>query len=338
MTLSELKAVNWDNGNVRLIDQTLLPGKLDHIITSDFRVLIEAIKRLQVRGAPAIGITAAYAVVLAAKEGVDNQKKNMGNWLKDSMVMIGASRPTARNLFFALERMKKVISDSNNNSGVEIYNSLLKEANVIFSEDEEMCRKIGANGAELIQDGDGIITHCNTGMLVTAGQGTALGVVYTAHKQGKNVHVYADETRPLLQGARLTTWECINYDIPVTLLCDNAAASLVISGKVNCAIVGADRIAANGDTANKIGTYGLALICKAHDIPFYVAAPYSTFDFGITSGKEIPIEERKPLEIVKVLGTPIAPQEVNAYNPAFDVTPAELITAIITEEGVYRFP
>ncbi|MCP4723748.1 MAG: S-methyl-5-thioribose-1-phosphate isomerase [bacterium] len=333
-----MKAIEWMEGSVRFIDQTELPGKLEYIVTTDYRVLIEAIKMLRVRGAPLIGITAAYAAVLAAKEGMETGVKDPLVWTAKAIKEIGESRPTARNLFFALERMKKVIDDNGSETIGKIYELMVSAAMDIEKEDEKMCLMMGEYGSELIKDGFGIITHCNTGMLVTAGQGTALGVVYHASRQNKKLHVYADETRPLLQGARLTTWECRNYGIPVTLICDNAAATVVRQGKVNCAIVGADRIAANGDTANKIGTYNLALICKAHNVPFYVAAPYSTFDFSLKTGNEIPIEERKPDEIVKINMGRIAPEGIDAYNPAFDVTPAELISAIITEEGVFKQP
>ncbi|MFC1564069.1 S-methyl-5-thioribose-1-phosphate isomerase [candidate division KSB1 bacterium] len=338
MTENELKAVHWLDGSVKFIDQTLLPVKLDYIVTKDYRVLIEAIKMLRVRGAPLIGITAAYAVVLAAGEGIENNEPDLKSRILSAIKEIGGSRPTARNLFFALEKMKKTLEEGNSESNEQIYNLLVSTAVSIDKEDAEMCVKMGEYGSGLIGDGYGVITHCNTGMLVTAGHGTALGVIYYASRQNKKIHVYADETRPLLQGARLTTWECLNYGIPVTLICDNAAASVIRQGKVNCAIVGADRIASNGDTANKIGTYSLALVCKAHNIPFYVAAPYSTFDFSLKTGDEIPIEERNPGEIVKINKGWIAPESVDAYNPAFDVTPAELITAIITEVGVFKPP
>ncbi len=338
MEEKRLRAIEWMDGSVKFIDQTELPNKLDYVETTDYRVLIEAIKMLRVRGAPLIGITAAYAVVTAVREAIDTKVSDPLNWTMKAIREIGASRPTARNLFFALERMKEAVESKGAGEMEKLFDIVLSIAQDIEKEDEEMCLKMGEHGSSLIEDGFGIITHCNTGMLVTAGQGTALGVVYHASRQNKKLHVYADETRPLLQGARLTTWECKNYGIHVTLICDNAAATVVRQGKVNCAIVGADRIASNGDTANKIGTYNLALICKAHNVPFYVAAPYSTFDFSLKSGDEIPIEERKPEEIVKINKGWIAPEGIDAYNPAFDVTPAELISAIITEEGVFKPP
>jgi len=332
------KALYWENGKVRFIDQTALPLKLEYITTDNYRDVVNAVKTLQIRGAPLIGIAAAYAVVLGAQEGIAEHYEDFGNWLSNVCDDIESARPTAKNLFFALDKMRNILRQNNDLDNNEIVKMLSAQAGELRKEDEEMCEKIGSYGAELINDGDGIITHCNTGMLVTAGIGTALGVLFYAAKQGKRIHVYADETRPLLQGARLTTWECINNSVPVTLICDGAAAAVIRQKRVQCAIVGADRIAANGDVANKIGTYSLAVNCKIHGIPFYVAAPYSTFDMSINSGDEIPIEERSSQEVTHPFDKQIAPDTVSVYNPAFDVTPAPLISAIITEAGVFRPP
>jgi len=332
------KAIFWNGSTVSFIDQTALPVKLEYIETEDYRVVIKAIKSLQIRGAPLIGIAAAYGAVLGAQEGAKLPAEAFAPWITTVLDEIEAARPTAKNLFFAIEKMRKLFENNNSDNGDLIRDKFLECAEELRHEDEIMCEKIGEYGAELINDGDGIITHCNTGMLVTAGIGTALGVVFTAAAQGKKVHVFADETRPLLQGARLTTWECKNNDIPVTLLCDGAAASVIRKNMVQCAIVGADRIAANGDTANKIGTYSLAVQCKEHGIPFYVAAPYSTFDFSIQSGDDIPIEERNAGEITHPNNVQIAPDGISVYNPAFDVTPASFISAIITDAGVFRYP
>ncbi|KPK95017.1 methylthioribose-1-phosphate isomerase, partial [bacterium SM23_31] len=239
---------------------------------------------------------------------------------------------------FAIEQMKEILNRYDSSDATQIKQEFLAEADRLYHEDADLCRRIGEFGAELIKDGASVITHCNTGMLVTAGIGTALGVIFTAVAQGKKIHVYADETRPLLQGARLTTWECMNRGVPVTLICDGAAADVLRRGKANCGIVGADRIAANGDVANKIGTYSLAVNCRAHNVPFYVAAPYSTFDFSINSGDEIPIEERSSAEVTKPFGVIIAPEGIPVFNPAFDLTPAEFVTAFITDAGIFRPP
>ena len=332
------KALEWVDGSLRYIDQESLPGKLQYIETGNYRNVIDAIKRLKIRGAPAIGIAAAFASVLAAKEGASNTGNNFVLWLENVLSEIEQARPTARNLSFAIGQMRKILQNYDGKGKTKIVEAFLTEAKRIYDEDTELCIKIGKFGAELIEDGYNIITHCNTGMLVTAGIGTALGVIYYAKEQGKKVHVYADETRPLLQGARLTTWECMNLGIPVTLICDGAAADVLRRKKIGCAIVGADRIAGNGDVANKIGTYSLAVNCKEHSVPFYVAAPYSTFDFSLDSGSDIPIEIRDGKEVSTLLGNAIAPENVDVYNPAFDITPAELISGIITDAGVFRYP
>jgi len=312
--------------------------RLTGIKTRDYGTIIHARKTLEMRGAPLIGIAAAYAAVLAAQEGASAGSDNIVTWMESALTEIASARPTAKNLAFAVNRMRRILHENSDAEGSVLKDLFLLEARNIDDEDRMMCDKIGAFGAELLHDGDGIITHCNTGMLVTGGIGTALGIIFTAARQGKRVRVYADETRPLLQGARLTTWECVRENIPVTLICDGAAAAVMKKGSVQCAIVGADRIAANGDTANKIGTYSLAVNCSAHRIPFYVAAPYSTFDLSIKSGMDIPIEERCAGEITHIQGNRIAPGGISVYNPAFDITPASLISAIITDAGVFTPP
>jgi len=317
-----IETITWKNNAVRIIDQTKLPHKLVYINCRDVKTLVSAIKKLKVRGAPALGVAGAFGVVL----GVRN--------IKNSIKQIAASRPTAVNLFWALERMEKVAATHRNKSVKDLKKILLKEAFKIQEEDKKTCRAMALHGAELIKSGDSILTHCNAGALATADYGTALGVLYKAKEQGKKIKVYADETRPLLQGARLTVWELMRNGIDTTLICDNMSASLMAQGKVDKIFVGADRIAANGDTANKIGTYSLAVLAKYHKIPFYVVAPCSTIDFKIKTGKEIPIEERDADEVKSFGGAQTAQKNAKAWNPAFDVTPRQLITAIITEKGV----
>ncbi len=314
------KCIEWvgdAKGFLRLIDQTQLPGKLAFRDCRTVEDVWEAIKSLSVRGAPAIGIAAAYGVVI----GVGN-----GTPLSEVAGYLRTSRPTAVNLFWALDRMERV-------SGPD---GLMDEARAIHEEDRRMCHAIGRAGADLIRDGFGVLTHCNTGGLATAEYGTALSVMFTAADQGRRFRVFADETRPLLQGARLTTWELQQAGIDVTLICDSMAAQVMKEGRIQLVIVGADRIAANGDAANKIGTYGVALLAKAHDIPFYVAAPSSTFDLSLPNGDGIPIEQRDPREVTHGFGRQTAPDGVAVYNPAFDVTPARLIAGLITEKGIIQ--
>jgi methylthioribose-1-phosphate isomerase len=323
-------------GHLRLIDQTLLPAQVAYRECRTVEEAWEAIRSLRVRGAPAIGIAAAYGVVLGMQPGQATR------WSGDPLPRLHevanhlrTSRPTAVNLFWALERMERRAAALWPIVGpIEWLRLLLQEARAIEREDEAMCRAIGRVGAELIEPGQGVLTHCNAGGLATADYGTALAVLFTAAEQGKPIHVYADETRPLLQGARLTTWELLQRGIDVTLICDSMAAHVMKEGRVQLVIVGADRIAANGDTANKIGTYGVALAARAHGIPFYVAAPSSTFDLSLTNGSQIPIEERDPREVTHGFGRATAPEGVKVYNPAFDVTPARLIAGIITEKGL----
>lgn len=320
-------------GHVRIIDQTLLPTNLEYRDCHTVEQVWEAIKLLRVRGAPAIGVAAAMGVVVGVQRHTG--AATFAHRLHEVSDYLRTSRPTAVNLFWAIDRVLRRIESRLHNSPPEILaRLLLEEALTIETEDRAMCLAIGLAGASLIGEGQGVLTHCNAGGLATAAYGTALAVMYAAAEQGKRFSVYADETRPLLQGARLTTWELMQADIDVTLICDNMAAQVMREGRVQLVIVGADRIAANGDTANKIGTYGVAVLAKAHRIPFYVAAPSSTFDLSIRDGSAIPIEQRDPREITHAFGKATAPDGVRVYNPAFDVTPAELIAGIITEKGV----
>jgi methylthioribose-1-phosphate isomerase len=297
----------------------------------------EAIRTLRVRGAPAIGIAAAFGVVIGLQKRRDDSATALADRLREVVEYLRTSRPTAVNLFWALDRMERVARTHLPTLAVSrLMERLWREALTIEHEDREMCRAIGRVGAELLEAGQGVLTHCNAGGLATADFGTALAVLFTAAEQGKTIHVYADETRPLLQGARLTTWELLQRNIDVTLICDSMAAQVMKEGRVQLVIVGADRIAANGDTANKIGTYGVALLARAHGIPFYVAAPSSTFDLALATGAAIPIEQRDPREVTHGFGRPTAPEGVKVYNPAFDVTPAALIAGIITEKGLIR--
>jgi methylthioribose-1-phosphate isomerase len=327
-------------GFTRLIDQTRLPTEYVEIDCRDVPAVWEAIKSLRVRGAPAIGVAAAYGAVIGARVQGTEDVAAIRRALAEATAFLRTSRPTAVNLFWALDRMDAVAAAAANrdtpSDGRVLLERLLAEARRIDEADRAMCRAIGRHGAVLVQPGHGILTHCNAGGLATADYGTALAVIFAAHEQSIPVRVFADETRPLLQGARLTAWELQRRGIPVTVICDNMAAQVMKEGKVQMVVVGADRIAANGDTANKIGTYGVALLAKAHGIPFYVAAPSSTFDRSISDGSAIPIEQRDPREVTHGFGRQTAPEGVDVYNPAFDVTPAELIAAIITEKGVIR--
>lgn len=327
------ETLHWENGALRIIDQTLLPGETRYIELSTAEAVWEAIKSLRVRGAPAIGVCAAYGVLvgLRGKEPMDAAA------VQAVADYLATSRPTAVNLFWALDRMRATADGAADNPEA-LWARLEQEAVAIHEEDRDLCYRIGEAGAALVESGDGILTHCNAGSLATSYHGTALSVMYRAHEQGKEIHVYADETRPLLQGARLTAWELMQAGVDVTLICDNMAAQVMREGRIQRVVVGADRIAANGDAANKIGTYGVACLAKAHGIPFYVAAPYSTFDLSLASGAEIPIEQRAPEEVTHGFGAATAPDGVKVYNPAFDVTPAELITAIITERGIIHAP
>ena len=332
------RTVQWIGalpGHVRLIDQTLLPGRVEYRDCQTVEEVWQAIRNLCVRGAPAIGVAAALGLVVGVQMHTD--AATYAQRLREVADYLRTTRPTAVNLFWALERLeKKVHPLLEQASPGTLTQILLTEALAIEEEDRAMCRAIGGFGAELVQEGQGILTHCNAGGLATAEYGTALAVMYTALQQGKTFHVFADETRPLLQGARLTAWELQYAGVDVTLICDNMAAHVMKEGRVHLVIVGADRIAANGDTANKIGTYGVALLARAHGIPFYVAAPSSTFDLSLPTGDGIPIEQRDPREVTHGFGRATAPEGVRVYNPAFDVTPHPLITGIITEKGLIR--
>ncbi|MBN1909409.1 MAG: S-methyl-5-thioribose-1-phosphate isomerase [Pirellulales bacterium] len=335
--IDTLRWAGQADGHLELIDQTLLPVELTEIACRDIETVWEAIKMLRVRGAPAIGIAAAYGVCVGMKTAADANEETFFTRLAEVTDYLAGSRPTAVNLFWALDRMKaKAQSLRGQQSPGEILAALLDEARAIHEEDRRMCRAMGRHGATLLEDGQGVLTHCNAGGLATADYGTALGVIFAAVESGKRLKVYADETRPLLQGARLTAWELKQRGIDVTVICDSMAAQVMREGRVQAVITGADRIAANGDAANKIGTYGLAVVAAAHKIPFYVAAPSSTFDLSLPEGGAIPIEQRDPREITHGFGRQTAPEGVNVYNPAFDVTPARLIEALICEHGLIR--
>ncbi|MDP6778196.1 MAG: S-methyl-5-thioribose-1-phosphate isomerase [Candidatus Latescibacteria bacterium] len=327
----------WENDALRLIDQTKLPEERFHLDCRDVETVAEAIESLRVRGAPAIGVAAAYGVVVGADEalvaGVEFE-----SGLRAAIERLARTRPTAVNLFWALNRMERVVADAAGQDPHAVRDRLLEEANTIFEEDRAVCRQIGRNGAQLLEDGSTVLTHCNAGGLATADYGTALAVIYAAEEEGKRISVYADETRPLLQGSRLTAWELQQSGVDVTVICDNMAATVLRQKDVDCVIVGSDRIAANGDVANKIGTYGVAILAREHGVPFYVAAPLSTIDMTLPEGDQIPIEERDPSEITHGFGRQTAPDGVKVYSPAFDVTPNRLVNAIITEKGVASAP
>lgn len=332
-------SVRWvgdATGHLEILDQTHLPARLDWLACHDVETTIEAIKSLRVRGAPAIGIAGAYGLVVAAGEAVGagfSPDKARAHVLARGEELASA-RPTAVNLRWAVERsLARLAPVEVGTPAAALAARLLAEAQAIHDEDSRLCTAIGRHGAAILPVGN-ILTHCNTGALATGGIGTALGVITTAWDSGRRFEVFADETRPLFQGARLTAWELVERGIPVTVLCDAAAGHLLATGRIAACIVGADRITANGDTANKIGTYSLAVLAAAHGVPFFVAAPSSTFDLGLATGAEIPIEERGAAEVLAPLGVPAAPTGAKAFNPAFDVTPARLIRAIITEHGV----
>lgn len=329
--------VEWKDGCVRLLDQSRLPTQVAFLDCRDYRAIAQAIRELKVRGAPAIGVTAAMGVALGAQTVTASDYDAFAKQVNEISDHLAASRPTAVNLFWAIARMKQKLAASKTQPVAQIKAELIRESQVILDEDIALCKAMGQHGAALIKDGQAVLTHCNAGALATAGYGTALGVIRAAWEQGKKIHVIADETRPVLQGARLTAWELMQDKIPVTLITDNMAGSLMRQGKIQLCVVGADRIAANGDVANKIGTYSVAVLAKAHGIPFYVAAPYSTIDLATKTGADIPIEERNPLEVTSIHGShPVAPEGVAVFNPAFDVTPADLIAGIITERGVFK--
>lgn len=330
--------IEWFNNSIRIIDQTKLPGELLFLKLDDLGAVAEAIRSLRVRGAPAIGIAAAFGLVVGLQHVESDHREVFLAEVERVAGELRQTRPTAVNLGWALKRMQRVVAEHRDEDVGEIKRLLLAEAQKIHREDREICRAIGRHGAALIGNPANVMTHCNTGALATADFGTALGVLFTAHAQGKKIHVYVDETRPLLQGARLNMWELKHEGIDCTLICDSAAASVMHRRRIDCCVVGADRIARNGDTANKIGTYSLAVNARHHHLPFYVVAPISSIDFKIETGAHIPIEERSPEEVTSVWGHRIAPENSAAFNPAFDVTPHELITAIVTEAGVHHPP
>ncbi len=334
----KFKPIKYTNKKVIIIDQTLLPQKLKYETITSYKKMGEAIKKLKVRGAPLIGISAAYGILLGINT-INTDKFNIFyNNFKKVKDYLASTRPTAVNLFYALNRMETTLLKNKNKSIKEIKKILTKEAENIYKEDLELSYKIGKAGSKLIKNGDIILTHCNAGGLATSGLGTALAVLFVSHQEKKKFKVFVDETRPLLQGARLTTWELLQYNIDTTLITDNMAAFTIKNKKITKIIVGADRIAANGDTANKIGTLNLGILAKYYKIPLYIAAPSTTFDFNIKSGKDIPIEERGREEVIKFRKCPSAPENVNVYSPAFDITPANLIAGFITEKGVITPP
>ncbi len=333
-----VETVRWSGGLLYIVDQTLLPTEFREIPLVTLDRVWEAIKSLRVRGAPAIGVCAAFGVLVGIQDKQCRTSEDVVRAVKETADYLATSRPTAVNLFWALDRMRHTADENDRLDRDALVQRLEAEAIEICAEDTRRCRAIGEHGATLIHAGDGVLTHCNAGGLATASYGTALAVMFRAHELGTRFHVCADETRPLLQGARLTAWELMRAGIDVTLICDNTAAQVMREGRVQLVVVGADRIAANGDAANKIGTYNVALVAKAHGVPFYIAAPLSTFDFAIASGGEIPIELRGAEEVTHGFGKQTAPDGVKVYSPAFDVTPCELITGIITERGVLRPP
>ena len=338
---SQVRPIYWSgdlaSGTVVMLDQRYLPGKELYNHYSDPEGVADAIRTMVIRGAPAIGIAAAMGVVLGIRS-VPDSGEGFNERLESVGTLLAATRPTAVNLFWAIDRMKQRAKALTGLTTPELKQGLLDEANLILTEDIETNRSIGKHGAEVVPNNATILTHCNTGALATGGYGTALGVVRAAVEAGKKIRVFADETRPFLQGARLTTWELIKDNIPVTLITDNMAASFFASGAIDLVIVGTDRTVANGDVANKIGTYGVAVLAKYHNVPFYVAAPTSTIDLSITDGKDIPIEQRPIREVTHIGDHRLTPEGADILNPAFDVTPADLVTGIITENGIARAP
>jgi len=333
-----VKALEWMGDSLKILDQTRLPLELKYRIAKTYEEVAEAIEKMEVRGAPAIGSAAAYGYALGAL-AYSGDLEGLPGYMEQVQKRLAETRPTAVNLFWALRRMEDRLRDCHGEKDLAVIRqALVQEAESIAEDDRRVNHMIGEHGNTIVPAEANILTHCNAGALATVEYGTALGIVRAAHNLGKKVHVYADETRPFLQGARLTTFELMKDQIPVTLIADNMAGFLMQQGKIDLVVVGADRIAANGDTANKIGTYSLAVLAQAHGIPFYVAAPTSTIDLKVPSGQEIPIEERDPQELREVFGVKVAPQDVPVYNPAFDVTPAKLITGIVTEKGIVTPP
>ena len=338
MNNSRIQTMRWENGKFEMIDQRILPNKFEYIVYNSAAAVAEGIKNMVVRGAPAIGCAAAFGIAL---EGLKLNKESNKDYIKNFEVafqLLAESRPTAVNLFWALDKMQKVMNENITLSLENLSNLLVLEAIAIMEEDININKQMGAFGADLLKDGDVVLTHCNAGALATAGHGTALGVIRSAVEQGKKINVIADETRPFLQGARLTSWELIQDNIPVTLITDNMSGYLMSKGEIDAIIVGTDRVAANGDVANKIGTYMVAVLAKRHKIPFYVACPISTIDMSCKSGDLIPIEERESNEVTGFRENQWAAKGVKVRNPSFDITPAELVTALITEKGIIPNP
>ncbi len=333
-----MRSIEWKDGRVRMIDQRRLPHEYVMVEFDDYRGVAQAIREMYIRGAPAIGAAAAYGLALAAARSGAKTREALLSDLEEAAETLRRTRPTASNLFWALERVLRRARGEGLEDVGQIQKALVAEAEVIASEDVEINKRMGEHGAELISDGDNILTHCNAGALATVDYGTALAPIRVAHAQGKRIHVYVDETRPRLQGARLTAWELMREGIPLTLIADNAAGYFIQTGKVDIILVGADRVAANGDVANKIGTYKLAVVAKENGVPFYAVVPTPTIDLSLPSGAQIPIEEREASEVTHIQGQRIAPQGVPVANPAFDITPHRYLTGIITEYGVIRPP
>ncbi len=330
-----IKTIEWKDNKVVILDQSLLPLEIKYIYCDKYQMVAEAIKNLKIRGAPAIGIAAAMGIALGSQDIKAKGFEDFIEQVESIMQVMLSTRPTAVNIKWAVDRLKNLLLSNKDEPVAKLKEILIEEANRILQEDIEINKAIGRWGAQFIQDGDTILTHCNAGSLATGGFGTATAPMLIAKEQGKNIHVIADETRPVLQGARLTAWELMQSGIPVTLITDNSAGALMKKGIIDLAIVGTDRTTINGDVANKIGTYTVAVLCKEHNIPFYVAAPLSSIDFSIDSGDLIPIEERNPDEVSMIAGYRIAPEGVNIINLAFDVTPSRYVTAIITELGAF---
>jgi methylthioribose-1-phosphate isomerase len=335
-----IPTLTWTPDGVSFIDQTKLPLKESYVLATTHEQVADIIVTMVVRGAPAIGVSAAYGVALGALNTKAVTPEDFAPEFDTICARLASTRPTAVNLFWAIDRMKRLFGHllATGATLPEIQQRILAEAHAMYDEDIAACKTMGAFGSSLLPDEGGVLTHCNAGALATCGYGTALGVIRSAVEQGKNIHVYADETRPFLQGARLTAWELMADGIPTTVICDNMAASLMRAGRIQAVVVGADRIAANGDVANKIGTYNVAILAKEHGIPFYVAAPWSTIDLATKTGESIPIEERPQVEVTHHGGKQLTPHGVGICNPAFDVTPSKYVTAIITERGVLRSP
>jgi len=333
-----IQTLEWTDRGVRFIDQTKLPTEETYVNCTTYQEVADVIRNMVVRGAPAIGVAAAMGIALGVKNSKTESVGQLKNEFDEICDLIGKTRPTAVNLFWAIRRMQQKFESLRVRSVAQIKQALVEEAQRMHAEDIAINQEMGRNGAALMPASGGVLTHCNAGALATAGYGTALGVIRAAVEQGKKIHVYADETRPFLQGSRLTAWELVKDGIPTTIISDNMSGAIMRQGKIGAVIVGADRIAANGDVANKIGTYTVAVLAKEHGIPFYVAAPISTVDLETPDGSKIPIEQRNPTEVTHIAGRAITPVGVQVENPAFDVTPAKLVTAIVTERGIARAP